>query len=204
MRRAVAVGAVLAGGSSRRMGRTKATLELGGRPLVAHVVAAVGAAGLEPVVVAKPDSPLPRLDCRVLSEPAEPRHPLTGLLAALDASAGRGIVAVACDMPLVPSRLLAWLGTLQDAAAVCEVDGRIQPLLARYRPQVADRLAAALQRREPLQDTVAALGPRLLGEVELRRFGDPNRIVFNVNSPDDVARAEALLATDVAALQAGA
>ena len=68
------VGAVLAGGLSRRMGEPKAVVELAGRPLVARVVSTVGSAGLEPIVVAKPDSPLPPLDCRVLSEPSEPRH----------------------------------------------------------------------------------------------------------------------------------
>ena len=102
------VGAVLAGGLSRRMGEPKASVELAGRPLVARVVSTVGSAGLKPIVVAKPDSALPPLDCRVLSEPSEPRHPLTGLLAALGASAGRGVVAIACDMPLVPANFLRW------------------------------------------------------------------------------------------------
>ena len=41
-------------------------VELASRPLVSRVVSTVGSAGLDPVVVAKPDSPLPKLDCRVL------------------------------------------------------------------------------------------------------------------------------------------
>ena len=87
MRRPVSVGAVLAGGQSSRMGRPKAMVELGGRPMLARVVGTVGSAGLEPIVVAKPDSELPHVDCRVLSEPDQPRHPLTGLVTALSASA---------------------------------------------------------------------------------------------------------------------
>ena len=194
MRRPVAIGAVLAGGLGTRMGEPKATVELAGRPLVARVVAAVGAAGLEPVVVAKPDSPLPPLDCRLLSEPSEPRHPLTGVVAALHASAGRGIVALGCDMPLVPPKLIAWLATLDEDAAICEVDGTPQPLLARYRASVAGRLAAALERGESMRKAVAALEPRIVGEAELGRFGDPERIAFNVNDRADLTRAEALLA----------
>jgi len=196
MKRAAIVGAVLAGGRSSRMGEPKAIVELAGRPLAARVAATVGSAGLEPVVVAKPDSPLPSLDCRVLTEPSEPRHPLTGLLAALGASAGRGVVAIACDMPLVPARLLAWLAQQDDGerALVCEVGGRIEPLLGSYRPAAAESLARSLAAAESMREAVAALEPRVVGEGELERFGDPERIVFNVNTPEDVARAERLLA----------
>jgi molybdopterin-guanine dinucleotide biosynthesis protein A len=194
MRRAVVVGAVLAGGLGRRLGGAKALAELGGRPLVSRVVGIVGAAGLEPVVVAKADTPLPRLDCRVLTEPPEPRHPLTGLVAALDASAGRGVVAVGCDMPLVPRRLLSWLAALDDELAVCEVGGRLQPLLGRYPPAVSRDLKMALQQGEAMRDAVAALGPRIVREDEVARFGDPDRIAFNVNSPEDLERARELLA----------
>jgi molybdopterin-guanine dinucleotide biosynthesis protein A len=194
MRRANALGAVLAGGLGTRMGEPKAGVELAGRSLVGRVVAAVGAAGLEPIVVAKPDTPLPRLDCRVLAEPSDPRHPLNGIVAALNASAGHGIVALGCDMPLVPAKLIAWLAAVDEDAAVCEVDGMIQPLLARYRPSVAEALAKSLSRDESMRDAVAELDPRIIGEDELRRFGDPGRIAFNVNDQDDLAWAETLLA----------
>src|SRR4029079_3625706 len=140
VKRPVTVGAVLAGGASRRMGAPKALVQLASRPLVWRVVSTVGSAGLDPVVVAKPDSPLPRLDCRVLSEPTEPQHPLTGIIAALGASAGRPVVAIACDMPLVPARLISWLAQLEEEVAVCEADGRLQPLLGRYSPSACDQL----------------------------------------------------------------
>ena len=193
MKRAVSVGAVLAGGLSSRMGSPKTLVELAGRPLVARIVATVGSAGLEPVVVAKPDSPLPKLDCRVLSEPSEPRHPLTGLVAALSASAGRGVVAIGCDMPLVPARLLHWLAQLEEEVAVCEVGGRLEPLLGRYSPAACDALAEARDELKPVRDAVAELDPFVVTEDRIARFGDPRRIVFNVNSPADLAEAERLL-----------
>jgi molybdenum cofactor guanylyltransferase len=187
------VGAVLAGGLSRRMGEPKAVVELAGRPLVARVVSTVGSAGLDPIVVAKPDSPLPPLDCRVLSEPSEPRHPLTGLLTALRASAGRGVIAIACDMPLVPAKFLRWLAEIDAPVAVCEVGGRLEPLLGRYAPETSAALAAALADGAAMREAVAALDPHVVTEREIARFGDPARIVFNVNSPEDLAAAERLL-----------
>jgi molybdopterin-guanine dinucleotide biosynthesis protein A len=175
------------------MGEPKALTELASRPLVARVVATVGSAGLDPVVVAKPDSPLPKLDCRVLSEPSEPRHPLTGIVTALGASAGRGVVAIACDMPLVPSKLLTWLAQLEEPAAVCRHDGRLEPLLGRYSPEVQGRLSESLAAGVSMREAVAALDPYVIPEDRIARFGDPARIFFNVNSPEDLAAAEELL-----------
>jgi molybdenum cofactor guanylyltransferase len=189
-----AVGAVLAGGRSRRMGSPKALVELAGRPLIAHVLAAVEAASLEPVVVAKPDSPLPSVSCRVLRDPAEPIHPLLGLLTALAASGGRPVVALACDMPLVSPGLLEWLAGLGGSAAVVEATGRLQPLLARYEPAVAPALEAALARGASAQEAVSGLDPRIVTETELARFGDPELICLNVNTPADLERAAAVIA----------
>ncbi len=175
------------------MGEPKAMVELASRPLVSRVVATVGSAGLDPVVVAKPDSPLPKLDCRVLAEPSEPSHPLNGVVTALGASAGRGVVAIACDMPLVPAKLLTWLAQLEQRVAVCEVGGRIEPLLGRYSPEVSEQLAESLAAGAAMRDAVAALDPFVIEEERVARFGDPARIFFNVNSPEDLAAAEELL-----------
>jgi molybdopterin-guanine dinucleotide biosynthesis protein A len=189
-----AVGAVLAGGRSRRMGTSKALVELAGRPLIDHVLVAVEAASLEPVVVAKPHSPLPSVSCRVLREPAEPIHPLQGLLTALAASGGRPVVALACDMPFVAPSLLEWLAGYGGGAAVVEAAGRVQPLLARYEPTVAPALEAALARGASAQEAVSGLDPRIVTETELARFGDPELICLNVNTPADLERAAAVIA----------
>lgn len=189
-----AVGAVLAGGRSRRMGSPKALVDLAGRPLIAHVLAAVEAASLEPVVVAKPDSPLPSVSCRVLRDSAEPIHPLQGLLTALAASGGRPVVALACDTPLVPPRLLKWLAGLGGEAVVVAATGRLQPLLARYEPTVAPALVAALARGATAREAVSELDPRIVTETELGRFGDPELICLNVNTPADLDRATAVIA----------
>lgn len=188
--RPAAVGAVLAGGRARRLGRPKATAELAGRPLISYPLAAIAAAGLEPLVVAKPGSELPDLDCRVVRERPEPVHPLAGLVAALEAASGRPLVALACDMPFVPAAALAWLAELPDSIAVAVVGGRVQPLLGRYSSGVERLFAPALDDPMPLTEAVVSLDPRLVGEDELRRFGDPDSIAFNVNSPADLERAE--------------
>ena len=186
--------AILAGGLSTRLGRPKAAAELAGRRLIDYPLATAQAAGLEAVVVAKSGGDLPPLEVPLLLEPAEPQHPLCGVLAALRESS-RPVLAVACDMPFLVPDLLAWLASVPEPLVVAETDRGLQPLLARYAPGLMDALEAGLRREAPMQELVASLDPRIVGERGLRRFGDPQRLCFNVNSPRDLARAERMLAT---------
>lgn len=196
-----ALGAVLAGGRSSRIGRAKATIELAGRPMIAYPLAALEAAGVEAVVVAKPDSELPALDCPVVREPELPHHPLCGIVAALRAASGRAVIAIACDTPLIDPALLAHLATAADSLLVPDLDGRPQPLPARYGPDLRPHLEAALAREEPLRRTVESLSPRLLRGEELSRFGDPERLLLNVNDEEGLGLATALIRARSAASQ---
>jgi molybdenum cofactor guanylyltransferase len=182
------VGAVLAGGRGSRLGGDKHAALLAGRSLLEHALAAVDEAGLDPLVVAKPDTPLPS-DCRALREPPRPRHPLSGILAALEV-AGSAVVAVACDMPFTPPALLRQLASADEPLVALCVDGTVQPLPARFDPSLVPELEAALVRQEPLRRTIESFGPRLIEESELRRFGDPELICLNVNDRRDLLLAE--------------
>lgn len=174
------------------MGGAKALRRLDGRHLVDYPLAALGQAGLDAVVVAKRDSPLPEVGCQLLYEPELPSHPLCGLVAALRFSAQRPIVVVACDMPFVTAALLAWLSDL-DGLVVPEVEGHLQPLLGRYEPAHLGVLESALDGGRSMREAIADLRPRIVTERELGRFGDPRRLCFNVNGPDDLQVAEQLL-----------
>lgn len=197
---------MLAGGRGIRLGGGKATVELGGRPLISYPLTALAGAGLETVICAKPGEELPPLrgsfvgsgttkeprdEVRVLEEPGEPRHPLCGIVAAL--RLGRPVVTVACDMPFVSAGLIRLLAEAREPLVVPVLDGRIQPLCGRYEPSLLPELEAALGREEPLTRTVEGLGPRLLEEEGLARFGDPGRLLFNVNDPADLRQAEELI-----------
>jgi molybdenum cofactor guanylyltransferase len=170
---------VLAGGVSRRMGRPKAVVPLGDRPLIAWPLAAASEAGLEAVVVAKPGSPLPPLDVPVWEEPRSPAHPLTGVVAALE-RAGRPIVALACDMPFVTAGLIARLAALEGVAAP---PGEAFP--ARYEPSALPALRAGLAREVAVREVLAELGAVAVE-------ADAGSLL-GVNDPEALARAEAAL-----------
>jgi len=186
---------ILAGGAGRRLGGAKATVPLAGRPLISYPLAAVAQAGLDPVVVAKPDMPLPGLHAEVWLEPAEPRHPLCGIVEALR-RASSPILILGCDMPFVTGELLRWLSSLDAGLAVANAAGRPQPMLARYSPELIDELSAGLEAQARVTAVVADLGPRWVTEAELAQFGDPALMTWSVNTPADLSRAERLLAAD--------
>ena len=183
--------AILAGGAGSRMGEPKATVDLAGRPLLAYAVAAARAAGLAPFVVAKEGTELPELDCSLLIEPDAPRHPLTGIVAALE-HAGTPIVVLACDAPLVPPDLLAALASARSPLAMPE-DPRPQPLVARYSPSLLDRLRAARDADRPLVEVCESIGGLRLGESRLELLGDPEEMFANANEPADLERLEGVL-----------
>jgi len=188
-----AIVAVLAGGRGQRMGGAKPTAMLAGRTLISYPLAAARAAGLEAVVVAKRSTTLPDgLEERVLIEPQEPVHPLCGAIAAIDfatASSAPAVVLVACDMPFLTAPLLTWLADLEGTAAA-EVDGRLQPLLSRCLITDKGSLKDSLAQESSLGAAMRALHLRILDAEDLSRFGDPERLCFNVNDGEDLRRAE--------------
>jgi molybdopterin-guanine dinucleotide biosynthesis protein A len=176
------------------MGASKPMLELHGRPLIDYAVAALAAAEIDAFVVAKEATPLPPLELPICFEPDEPAHPLVGILTALG-HAGAPVVVLACDMPFVAPGLLRHLANTECELMLPSAGGRLHPLLGRYGTSLADALESGLVREEPLQELVAQMEPVLLDECALCAYGDPETLLFNVNTPAELERAEVLVRT---------
>ncbi len=191
--RAIGVSAaLLAGGRSRRMGRTKALIEVGGRRMIDRVLDAAVATGCDPVVVVGGDvNELASLPVPLLADRYPGEGPLGGVVTALDAvtnDASRGphgVLVLPCDIPLVSADALA-------------------PLLERWRddPTVDVVVATTHGRREPM----CAVWSTAVGETVRRRFDAGERALHrvlehlrcaeveidpaalrNVNAPSDLA-----------------
>jgi molybdenum cofactor guanylyltransferase len=178
------LGAVLAGGAGRRLGGSKAMVELAGRPLISYPLAAFADAGIEAVVVAKADTELPPLAVPVVTEPADPTHPLLGIITALEHAAGRPVVTCPCDTPFVTAALLTQLATATGTAAAH--DGRrLHPLIAHLEAATVESLRRALQASRSATGAIEALGAELIRTDE--------HTTFNINTPADVEAAVASL-----------
>lgn len=151
---------------------------------------ALARAGLRPFLVTKADHPLSIEGVDTVIEPSEPRHPLLGIATALRAADGVGVLVVACDLPLLPADLLVWLSGIEGDAVVPRVGGYLQPLAALYGPECLDAIEAGLKAGRSVTATVLDLGPVMVEEQDLTRFGDPEVNFHNVNTPADLAWAE--------------
>ncbi len=185
-------GAVLAGGSGRRMGRTsKPASMLAGRPLVTYPLQALAAVCDRVAVVCKAVTKLPELsEAERWDEPDEPRHPLTGIVHALERAEGPVLVCAA-DMPFVTADACRTLlhaaggGGGRSAAVVAASEGVLQPVFGLYAPTALAPLLSAAP-NAPLTATVEELDPV--------RVALPPSLVRSVNTPQELAEAEALLA----------
>lgn len=188
-----AEGFVLAGGASRRMGRAKALLQVRGKSLLEH--AAETLRGLEiPVrLVMAADQDFDTLGLPVLRDLAVGMGPMGGLLTALRGSAATHKLVLACDLPLVGSKLFLTLRQCHhgfDITAPIDATGRIHPLCAIYKStclgEVQRRVGSGQLKMEELlkSDQIRC---RL---VTAHEHGLPDWRFTNVNTPEDLAKLE--------------
>ena len=135
--------------------------------------------------------------------PGMPVHPdvlpgqgsLGGILTAVERAAP--VLCVAWDMPFVPAALLKELAALLASAdaALPESDSRrgLEPLCAAYGAACGPAIRAAIARGD--QRAVGFHEEIRLARLPRERvlqYGDPGVVFFNVNTPQDLTRAEAL------------
>ncbi|MDU8943517.1 molybdenum cofactor guanylyltransferase MobA [Ovoidimarina sediminis] len=199
----MAIGVILAGGLARRMGGGDKSLNiLGDIPILDRVIERLRPQVDEILLNANGDPA--RFAGHGLPVIADPLPdypgPLAGVLAGLDAAAERGashIVTVAADTPFFPETLAQRLTAAAEAQATpialaaTPGDGRTirHPTFGLWPVALRDDLRAALQdgtRKVVLwtdrHGAATALFP-----------ADPFDPFFNINTPEDLARAEAML-----------
>lgn len=192
---------ILAGGRATRMGGTdKGLVELAGRPMIAHVLAALG----------------PQVECVLINANrnreryAEFGHPviadlddgflgpLAGLAAGLQAAATPLVLTAPCDCPLLPADLAARLRAAlaaADADIAVPFDGeRLQPVFALVKRELAGSLAAYLAGGDRKIDRWFAR--HRLAQAD---FSDRPETFVNVNDPTERAALELRLAAGATA-----
>ncbi len=187
-------GAVLLGGASSRMGRDKAKLELGGVAGATRAAELLSSLFAEVLLVggqAPEDAPGAKL-----ADAPGPACALRGLVGALAAASSARVLVLATDLPLVTPELLLALVAWPGAAVVApRTETGPQPLCALYQReavirQARDRLASGKLKLQGLLDAVNA---SYLDPSVLLRLDPDGQALFDVNTPDDLARARELL-----------
>ncbi len=199
-------GVILAGGLSRRMGGgDKGLRELGGKPLMLHVIERLARQASPLAINANGDpSRFAAFGLPVIPDAAADfAGPLAGVLAGMRwaaqaAPAARFIVTAACDTPFFPedlaAKFLSAAGSTYPAIVLAMSAGRVHPVFGLWPIALADDLEAALALGTRKVLHWADRYPRFIAEfLPLRldcMLADP---FFNANTPEDLAEAAALL-----------
>jgi len=194
--------AILAGGQATRLGgRDKSALVVDGVTMLDRQLAALAPLTDDVMIVGQaatrgPERAAPhQIEPRRISDIVPGCGPLGGLHAALIAARGDALALVACDMPYLTSAFIAYLLSLAgDADVVVPQSERgYHPLCAVYTRACLEPVAARLaDRRLRMRELVDSLRTRVVPVEEIRRFGDPDRLLANVNTPAEYAGLEAL------------
>ena len=186
-------GAILAGGEGRRIGGAKAMTALSGAPLIAHAARAMEGCGA--LAVVGDAAAAEAIGATYLCDPPGlARGPLAGVLAGLHWAHDTGadwLATAPCDAPLLPDGLIQQLRLAagESALACVQSESGLEPLIALWRPDLEDKLRAALSggAHPPVNKLMHEWGAAFLTL--------QTEEVMNVNTPEDLARAETLLAS---------
>lgn len=197
-------GIILAGGRATRMGSgDKAMLPLGGQTLLAHVLARLGPQCGGLAISANGDAArLSNFGLPVLADTmADFPGPLAGILAGLDWAADNGadaIVTAATDTPFLPLNLVERLGeALAQADVPIALAASTDETGATRRHPTFGLWPVSL--REDLRAQLSgglrklALWADRHGATTALFAASPFDPFFNVNTPQDMVRAEAIL-----------
>ena len=182
--------AILAGGQARRFGgRDKGALIVDGQTIRDRQLDVLRSVASEILVVGSTVAPLGAIPgTRAVRDLVAGGGPLAGLHAALAEAAGAATIVVACDMPFVTAPLLRHLLALTaDADAVVPGTSRgYHPLCAAYTPACLAPIARRLtDGRLKMTDFLQDVRARIVTASDLEPFGDPARLLTNVNTPAD-------------------
>jgi molybdopterin-guanine dinucleotide biosynthesis protein A len=178
--------AVLVGGHSRRMGRDKARLKVGGTALAERLLRLVRP--LVGRVVLCGDRPdLSDLGVEVVSDRRPGQGPLAGLEAALQAAQVPWVLLLACDLAALDAAtlrlLLAGRAAAQEAGALAVVargPRGPEPLVALYHQRLEPEVTRRL-------DTGARALHRLIEATRVQWVEvEDSRVLVNLNAPEDL------------------
>lgn len=176
--------AILAGGKSSRMNyNNKAFLSFKEKTFIEHIINA-GKNFKEVIIVANDKEIYERFNLRVVEDIYKGNGPLSGIHSALKSSTTDYVLCVACDMPLVSSELLDFLGNYNEDydILVPKYKDRLQSLCSIYSKNIIGKIEERLIRNEnKLQRFIMSSNYKVIEELDNRKFEEED--FLNVNTP---------------------
>jgi molybdopterin-guanine dinucleotide biosynthesis protein A len=189
---------IQAGGQSRRMGQNKALMPFAGKPLIQRVVERVRSIASELIIVSNDRTGFEYLNLPIIPDRIAGRGALSGLYTSLFASGHPFVALVACDMPFInPTLLQAELDLLLSSnsdVVIPESPNGLEPLHAVYRREACLPFVqeALFQEQHRLIGWFDRVNVHIMTHIEVAEFDPEYNAFININTPDDLIRAESL------------
>ncbi len=194
---AACTGVILAGGQNKRFGgQNKAFIRIGGQRIVDRLMTVYSRLFDQVVLVTNDPAAYTDLDALIVSDQYATRSSLNGLHAGLFAAANEYAFFTACDAPFAQAALIRCvLDHIEPAADIVipATSAGYEPMFAVYGKRCLPVMAQQLESdRLKIQGLFRKVRVKTVAEAALRQV-DPELIsFFNINTPEDLARAEAL------------
>ena len=193
-------GAILVGGRSRRMGRDKSGLLVGGQPMLDRIIDAVSPiVGRLRLVGSGPTGDKGITSSIATAYEHQPDlepglGPLAGIHAAMSTAEAPAVLIVACDLPFVTERFLrglcAALTAEHEAVVPKDASGRLVAVCAVYRTSCLSSLELRLKRHElAARDFAASIRTRYLEGETLLALDPKGLCLKNINTPAELEEA---------------
>jgi len=192
-------GVILAGGKSRRMGRDKSQLTLHGETLAARAVRTLVSLCDDLILVTNISEQFTGLSVTLTGDVIPGGGALSGIHAGLAAARHEWALVVACDMPFLNLDLLRYMADLAPgyAAVVPRWQGELETLHTFYSRQCLSAIEPILRRGGGrIIEFYERVNVRYVEPDEISRFDPKGLSFFNINSPEDWARAQELAARE--------
>lgn len=196
---------VVAGGVSKRFGQNKALVELAGKPLVSYVVDKAISVVDDVTVVVNSETQKKKIaeavnkKTRIMVDQADVQTPLAGALTGFEAVQTEYAILLACDTPFLSPKILSLLlevSANRSAAIPRWSNGNIEPLHASYHASAAAKATktAIENGRFDMRAMVDNMRKvRYISTMVLRQLDPKLTTFFNINSPNDLRQAEAMI-----------
>lgn len=196
-------GVILAGGKSRRMGKNKALMQLGGDSLIGHVIRRIRLITDELLLVTNNPPEYVHLNVPMHGDILPGTGALGGIYTGLTHASHDAVLCVACDSPFLEPKLLAYLvSVLGEYDAVMpetfahhnDTQITLQTLCAAYSkrclPIIESMLRDSELRVHALQERahIKRVSPEIW-----QRFDSEGMSFFNINTPEDFEKADAYI-----------
>lgn len=192
-------GIILAGGSSTRIGKNKAFLQLGSRSVIEHTISRVLGVVDDLLLVAnnvEEYRDLPVEPMKLVQDLIPYRGPLGGILSGLEVSTTYINLIVACDMPFLNPFLLNFLLTQIHGydAVIPMTEAGPEPLHAVYTKSCVPAIKKAVSQGETRVISFFDQVEIEYVDQETLQFYDPENLsLFNINTLEDLERARDIL-----------